>query len=281
MFLPSRPAQDYDVYEKARARWSPLLCKPGQAKTSYRGELEVKLAFTVKASQAGSQMGSLTSLNKRARGSLTSLNRMGGSLLSIGGKERRSITAMARHVGQKVERAGEKAREKVKVARGRRAEERLGRLEEGWGSNRDPGVNSEDEEEGGREDMFQFDRLSHRSSIRSELSLGKLGTVSPAASTPDLEAMRRPAVVGRRWGEVQEEEVEEEWREPEEEVQEEWQEPHEEEEVAVLQEQGHRWEFCRVLYPAAFEGVCSGGGQCRTQTRSLKANLPDATIVPV
>ena len=165
-------------------------------------------------------MGSLTSLNKRARGSLTSLNRMGGSLMSIGGKERRSITAMARNVGQKVERAGEKAREKVKVARGRRAEERLGRLEEGWGSNRDPGVNSDEEEEEGREDMFQFDRLSHRSSIRSELSLGKLGTVSPAVSTPDLEAMRRPAVVGRRWGEVQEEEEQEEeekWREPEEE----------------------------------------------------------------
>lgn len=41
-----------------------------------------------------------------------------------------------------------------------------------------------------RDDIFQFDRLSARSSIRSELSLGRLGTVSPAL-TPDLGVMRR------------------------------------------------------------------------------------------
>merc|ERR550532_2879253 len=52
--------------------------------------------------------------------------------------------------------------------------------------------------------MFQFDRLSHRSSIRSEVSLGKLGMVSPAL-TPDLAALRRgdttsnaPAVTNRQ-----------------------------------------------------------------------------------
>ena len=112
----------------------------------------------------------------------------------------------------------------------------MDRLEENFGrrlssnKNRDPGVNSDEEEEdmmfGERDDMFQFDRLSHCSSLRSELSLSRLGkhhhhhhhhrhhhhhhlhhhrhhlyhhpsltrlgTVSPAASTPDLEAMRRP-----------------------------------------------------------------------------------------
>ena len=77
----------------------------------------------------------------------------------------------------------------------------MDRLEENFGrqlainnKNRDPGVNSEEEDDDEmRDDMFQFDRLSHcSSSLRSELSLSRLGTVSPAVSTPDLEAMRRP-----------------------------------------------------------------------------------------
>ena len=77
----------------------------------------------------------------------------------------------------------------------------MDRLEENFGSqlainnkNRDPGVNSEEEDDDEmRDDMFQFDRLSHcSSSLRSELSLSRLGTVSPAVSTPDLEAMRQP-----------------------------------------------------------------------------------------
>ena len=88
---------------------------------------------------------------------------------------------------------------------GGRKEGRMDRLEENFdrfatnNKNRDPGVNSDEEDEdmmmmGGRDDMFQFDRLSHcSSSLRSELSLSRLGTVSPAASTPDIEAMRRPS----------------------------------------------------------------------------------------
>ena len=77
----------------------------------------------------------------------------------------------------------------------------MDRLEENFdrfainNKNRDPGVNSEEEDDDEmRDDMFQFDRLSHcSSSLRSELSLSRLGTVSPAASTPDIEAMRRPS----------------------------------------------------------------------------------------
>ena len=88
---------------------------------------------------------------------------------------------------------------------GGRKEGRMDRLEENFdrfainNKNRDPGVNTDEEDEdmmmiGGRDDMFQFDRLSHcSSSLRSELSLSRLGTVSPAASTPDIEAMRRPS----------------------------------------------------------------------------------------
>jgi hypothetical protein len=182
----------------------------------------VKLGFTVKAAQQLGGAGSVTSLNKRARGSLTSLNKaaggLGGSLLSLGGREGRNMAAVARSVGRRVERAGERARQAVAEARAGPAREeagRLGRLEEdggGWGlqGNRDPGVCSDEEEEeggGGRDDLFQFDRLSHRSSLRSEASLGRLGTVSPAVSTPDLEAMRRPVLLD---GERKEERLEEE-----------------------------------------------------------------------
>ena len=68
---------------------------------------------------------------------------------------------------------------------GGRKEGRMDRLEENFGrrlstnKNRDPGVNSDEEDEdmmfGERDDMFQFDRLSHCSSLRSELSLSRLG----------------------------------------------------------------------------------------------------------
>ena len=186
------------------ARWYPLVCKPGQNKEGYRGELELKLGFTVKATENNAG-GSVADLRRGTKGSLTSLNKvagtLGGSLLSLGGKERKNIKKLAKSVGKKVEKVGEKARmtvEAVKAGREKESEgRRLSRLEEGemgWGSltNRDPGVNSDDEDEMEpvRDDMFQFDRLSHRSSIRSELSLGKLGMVSPAL-TPDLAALRR------------------------------------------------------------------------------------------
>ena len=57
------------------SRWHPLLCKPGQNKTDYRGELELKLGFTVKATE-NSAGGSIADLRKGAKGSLTSLNKV-------------------------------------------------------------------------------------------------------------------------------------------------------------------------------------------------------------
>ena len=179
------------------------MCKPGQNKEGYRGELELKLGFTVKATENNAG-GSVADLRRGTKGSLTSLNKvagnLGGSLLSLGGKERKNIKKLAKSVGKKVEKVGEKARMTVEAVKAGREKEnegrRLSRLDEGagWGSltNRDPGVNSDDEDEMEpvRDDMFQFDRLSHRSSIRSELSLGKLGMVSPAL-TPDLAVLRR------------------------------------------------------------------------------------------
>ena len=54
--------------------WYSLVCKPGQKKTEYRGELEVKLGFTVKASE--SVGGSVSDLTKKNKGSISSLNKV-------------------------------------------------------------------------------------------------------------------------------------------------------------------------------------------------------------
>ena len=46
----SLPLRDFDVYERPKASWFPLKCKPGQTKNDYRGEIEVKvLFFTIEA----------------------------------------------------------------------------------------------------------------------------------------------------------------------------------------------------------------------------------------
>ena len=38
-------------------RWYPLKCKPGQSKNDYRGDLEVRTAFTVKAVTDSDKLG--------------------------------------------------------------------------------------------------------------------------------------------------------------------------------------------------------------------------------
>ena len=43
-------------------RWYPLKCKPGQNKTDYRGDLEVRVSFTVKAVQNQDHGGSTASI---------------------------------------------------------------------------------------------------------------------------------------------------------------------------------------------------------------------------
>ena len=41
----SLPLRDFDVYERPKANWFPLKCKPGQTKNDYRGEIEVDVLF--------------------------------------------------------------------------------------------------------------------------------------------------------------------------------------------------------------------------------------------
>jgi hypothetical protein len=77
-------------------RWYTLKCKPGQNKNDYRGDLEVRTSFTVKALTSANDkaLGSTSDLGKskgdKAKGSLQSLNKaasnFGGSLLSLGTK---------------------------------------------------------------------------------------------------------------------------------------------------------------------------------------------------
>ena len=59
-------------------RWYTLKCKPGQSKNDYRGDLEVRTAFTVKAVDKDSdKLGSTADLSSKSkRGSLTSLNKV-------------------------------------------------------------------------------------------------------------------------------------------------------------------------------------------------------------
>jgi len=190
----SLPLQDFDVYEKPKAGWYTLQCKPGQNKTGYRGELEVKIGFTVRA--CDSVGGSTADLAKKNKGSMSSLNKVagniGGSLLSLGGKEKKNFKKIAASVSSKVEKAGSKAKKSVSSLKLNKDKDRGGLDSlpetEQWNrvmfdnagtgfQNEDPGVNSDEED-----DMFQFDTLSHQSS-HSSLATSKLGTVS-AVSTP-------------------------------------------------------------------------------------------------
>ena len=52
------------------------MCKPGQNKEGYRGELELKLGFTVKATENNAGGGSVADLRRGTKGSLTSLNKV-------------------------------------------------------------------------------------------------------------------------------------------------------------------------------------------------------------
>lgn len=87
------------VVFRPKTRWYALQCKPGQKKTDYRGELEVRTSFTVKSvstkSSKKEKLGASTmdlglSKKDKTKGSLTSLkatgSSIGGSLMSLGQK---------------------------------------------------------------------------------------------------------------------------------------------------------------------------------------------------
>ncbi len=98
--MVSIPLRDFDVYEKPKSKWYPLKCKPGQNKTEYRGELEVRTSFTVKStSGSGKDIGSTSDLashkKDKHKGSLSSIKekkeKMGGSLMVLPSKVSENI----------------------------------------------------------------------------------------------------------------------------------------------------------------------------------------------
>lgn len=90
------PLNEMDAYERPQSRWYKLQSKPGKEKKDKdRGELEVRIAFTVKA-------GSLTDLSKKEKNKSSTLG-LGGSLLSLGTLEKRkSLKKFAKSLGSKV-----------------------------------------------------------------------------------------------------------------------------------------------------------------------------------
>lgn len=158
----SIPLKDLDVYERPRNRWYALQGKTGKENDKNRGELEVKIAFTVKE-------GSLTDLSKKEkhRSSLSSIaQNVSGSLMSIGSIEKhKSIKKFAKNLGSKIN-----LNKKDKKNDSASLSGSIGNLKSPVLSNQDhstpkrssgeadPGVISEDEDE------FAFDDLSHKSS---------------------------------------------------------------------------------------------------------------------
>ncbi|KAJ0182610.1 hypothetical protein K1T71_001979 [Dendrolimus kikuchii] len=158
----SIPLKDLDVYERPRNRWYTLQGKTVKENDKNRGDLEVKIAFTVKE-------GSLTDLSKKEkhRSSLSSIaQNVSGSLMSIGSIEKRkSIKKFAKNLGSKIN-----LNKKEKKSDSTSLTGSIGNLKspvlpaqdhstpKRSSGEADPGVISEDEDE------FAFDDLSHKSS---------------------------------------------------------------------------------------------------------------------
>ncbi|XP_053698744.1 rab11 family-interacting protein 5 isoform X2 [Sabethes cyaneus] len=190
------PLNEMDVYERPRSRWFKMQSKPGKEKKKERGELEVRIAFTVKA-------GSLTDLSKKEKNksSISNLaSNVGGSLLSIGAIEKRKgLKKFAKSLGSKVHISGI-GKKKHKDAEGGGPDDAsftgsyssigtpsglTSRQSRQTFGDADPGVISEDEDE------FVFDNLSHKSSgsslnMRAAHGVAALkSTTQSSSSTPD------------------------------------------------------------------------------------------------
>jgi len=202
----SLPLRDFDVYERPKSKWYTLKCKPGKAKTDYRGELEVRTGFTVRANNTVG--GSVADLTKKNKGSVSSVNKVagsiGGSLMSIGSKEKKNIKKIAKSVSHKVDKIGEKARKSVSTLKLNKEKGGLESLPETgqWNSvdktrvkreqevdNQDPGVNSDDED-----DEPKFETLSNQGSAYS-LSENKFEEVNSSNRSSFNERNGGPTIL--------------------------------------------------------------------------------------
>ncbi|CAH0724762.1 unnamed protein product, partial [Brenthis ino] len=158
----SIPLKELDVYERPRNRWYTLQGKSGKENDKNRGELEVKIGFTVKE-------GSLNDLSKKDKhkSSLSSIaQNVGGSLMSIGSIEKRKgLKKLAKNLGSKMNLTKKDKKSESLSLGGSVGNLRTSVLStpdtstpKRSSAEADPGVISEDEDE------FAFDDLSHKSS---------------------------------------------------------------------------------------------------------------------
>jgi len=204
----SLPLREFDVYERPRSKWHPLKCKPGKNKTEYRGELEVKLGFTVKASTTvGNSTADLAKKNKGSVASITkAVGNFGGSLASITSKEKKNIKSIAKSVKEKVKDKTKKNSSSLKLNKekgGLGVLREHGHNEDEDAANEDPGVNSDNEEE----DEFKFETISQPSPAasisrrepgelsqfaRTQQELSRTQQEAPSASSSRSSTLSRP-----------------------------------------------------------------------------------------
>ncbi|KAG7310998.1 hypothetical protein JYU34_003851 [Plutella xylostella] len=193
----SIPLKDLEVYDRPRSRWYTLQGKSGKENDKNRGELEVKIGFTVKE-------GSLTDLSKKDKhkSSLSSLaQNVGGSLMSIGSiEQRKGIKKFANKLGSKLN-----LNKKDKKSDSSSLSGSIGNLKGSAFSTpdhstpkrisgeADPGVISEDDDE------FAFDDLSHKSSASSINihTLPRSHKFSPSPVNTSLENLGGGVILGR------------------------------------------------------------------------------------
>lgn len=157
------PLCDLDVYETPKSKWLRLSGKPGKENKKERGELEVRISFTVKA-------GSLIDLSKVGKNkSSTSLANIGGSLLSLSTLDKRKkIKEFTKSLGNKsIFKRNSKGRSSTEnESPGLSSRSSLHsysneRCDSYAESTHDPGIISENEDE------FIFETLSQKGSSSS------------------------------------------------------------------------------------------------------------------
>ncbi|KAG0725607.1 Rab11 family-interacting protein 1 [Chionoecetes opilio] len=142
------PLSEFDVYERPRNRWLKLRGKPEKDRKKgekERGELEARVAFTVKS---GSLL-DVSAPEKKKNKSITSLKNLGGSLMSLGHKEKANMKSFAKSVSHKIDKIAHKP---GKNKKNRRSQDSQGFPQELMQSKQrvgdaDPGVISDSDED--------------------------------------------------------------------------------------------------------------------------------------
>lgn len=160
------PLCDMDVYETPKSKWLNLDGKPGKENKKERGQLEIRVSFTVKA-------GSLMDLSKVGKNkSSTSLANIGGSLLSLGTLDKRKkLKDFTKSFGNKsIFKRSSKSRTSIDNISSSGSSPNMNETNYGrhefHNQGHDPGIISENEDE------FILDNLSQKGSTGS-LSFSK------------------------------------------------------------------------------------------------------------